>query len=94
MTLYKLKKSCYLLSCLDARRMLLFMVEHVFLWMGRFGQCIMWVHNTQCGERGGQRAEKSFLCVNFSCLAINKDFISHNQASWCKVPASQEEQIL
>ena len=39
---YKIKKECYLLrSCLDAGKILLFMVEQVFLPMGRFGPCIM-----------------------------------------------------
>lgn len=26
------------------------------------------------GERGGERTEKSFLCLNFSCLAIKYEF--------------------
>ena len=26
------------------------------------------------GEKGGQRAERSFLCLNFSCLAIKYEF--------------------
>ena len=39
---YKIKKECYLLrSCLDAGKILLFMVEQVFLPMERFGPCIM-----------------------------------------------------
>ena len=38
MTPYKIKKECHLLrSSFDASRMLLFMVEQVFLPMGRFG---------------------------------------------------------
>ena len=61
---YKIKEECYLLrNCLvNARRMLLFMFEQVFLLMGE-----VWsMHNadTQCrysrGEREGKRAEKFF----------------------------------
>ena len=38
MTPYKMKKECYLLKdyLIGARRMLLFMVEQVFLPLGRF----------------------------------------------------------
>ena len=33
-------------SCLgDARRMLLFMVEQVFLLIRRFGECVTQIHN-------------------------------------------------
>ena len=55
----KIKKECYLFrSCLvGARRMLLFMVDQVFLpmeKMGRFGGCIMQIFNGgYSGERGG-----------------------------------------
>ena len=46
-THYKTKKErCHLRSCLGgAGKMLLSMVELVFLPMGRFGQCIMQIHN-------------------------------------------------
>ena len=63
-TPYKIKKDCFLLrSCLvGARRMLLFMIEQVFLLMGE----VWLVHNadTQCtvggrGETKGQR--RSFV---------------------------------
>ena len=76
MSAYKIKKECYLLrSCLvDAGRTLLFMLEQVFLLMGSFGGCLMQIHDAQGGERGGQRAEKNFLCLNFSCLAIKYEF--------------------
>ena len=61
---------------LDARRMLLFMVEQVFLLMGE-----VWVmHNagTQCrvGDEGRPKVREEFLCLNFSCLDTNKSFIS------------------
>ena len=52
-----------------ARRTVLFMAEQVFLPMGEF----WWMHNAQCGERGGQRAEK-FSCLSFSCLSIKYEF--------------------
>ena len=49
MTPYKIKKACYLLRSflVGARRMLLFMVEQVFLPMGSFGGCIMQIYNAQ-----------------------------------------------
>ena len=52
MTPYKIKKEYYLSrSCLvDAGRMLLFMVEYVFLLMGG---CIMQIHNAELGETRG-----------------------------------------
>ena len=72
-----MKKECYLLrSCLvDAGRMLLFMVEQVFLLMGE----VWWMHNvgTQCTVEGREEAkgQRKFLCVlNFSCLAIKYKF--------------------
>ena len=73
---YKIKKECYLLrSCpVDARTMLLFTVEQVFLPMGDIWS--MQNADTQCtvvGERGGQWTE-TFLCLNFSCLAIKCEF--------------------
>ena len=60
--LYRIKKEGYLLRSrlVGARRTLLFMVEQVFLRMGPCGQCIVQIHGAQCGERGGQRAEKTF----------------------------------
>jgi len=33
----------------------------------------MWIHNVQCGERGGQGAEKTFI-LNLSCLTIKHEF--------------------
>ena len=46
---YKSRKECYLLkSCLvGARGMMLFMIEQVFLTVGRFAQCIMEIENAQ-----------------------------------------------
>ena len=51
------------LSCLvDARRLLLFIAEQVFLLMGRFGQCLIWVHKAQLkGERKPKGREKNFF---------------------------------
>ena len=73
-TLYNIKKECYLLiSCFVNARKLLFMIEQILLLMGE-----VWVrHNTdaQCTgtERGHLRAE-NFLCANFSCLAKKYEF--------------------
>ena len=52
MASYKIKKEYYLSrSCLvDAGKMLLFMVEYVFLPMGGH---IMQIHNVELGERRG-----------------------------------------
>ena len=64
-------------SCLVyAGRMLLLMVEQVFLPMGEVWS--MPDAKTQCtvGERGGQKAEKNFFCLNFSYLAIKYEFYS------------------
>ena len=40
------------------------------------------MHNAdaQCtvGGEGRPKGRKEFLCLNFSCLAINMNFISHN----------------
>ena len=69
-----LKKECYLLrSCLvGARRMLLFMVEQVFLLMGEVGRCMIQIYNAQ--ERGERRLKgrDNFLFLNFflSCHKI------------------------
>ena len=48
-TPYKIGKACYLLrSCLvGAGRMLLFMVEQVFLLMASFDRCVMQAHSAQ-----------------------------------------------
>ena len=74
MTLYKVKKECYpWRSCLVDTKRTLFMVEQVLL-VGRFAQCITLMHNAWCWERWGQR--RMFM-LNFSCLAINMNFISH-----------------
>ena len=71
---YYIKKECYLVrSCLlGARRMLLFMVEHVFLPVGE-----VWLRQNAeawCtwGEREGQRAEKNFYV--YISLAIRYEF--------------------
>ena len=58
---------------IDAGRILLFPVEMGEVWS---------MHNadTQCtvpGERRPKGREHSFLCLNFSRLAIKYEFISH-----------------
>ena len=74
-TLYKVKKECYpWRSCLVDAKRALFMVEQVFLLVRRFGQCIMLMHSAWCWERWGQRR---IFMLNFFCLAINMNFISH-----------------
>ena len=64
---YKIKKECYLLrSCLvDAGRMLLFMVEQVFL--PREEAWLIYSADTQytVWERGGRRAEKKNFMYKF-----------------------------
>ena len=50
------------------------------LWMNRYsmkgkaGPCITQIHNAQYVGRGGQRADKNFSCLNFSCLVIKYEF--------------------
>lgn len=70
MTPYKIKKeSCFV----DARRMMLFMVEQVCL-----------IHNadrytmSSRGERDCPRAKKIFSCLSFSCPALKCEFFSHH----------------
>ena len=65
----------YLLrSCLgDAKKMLLFLVEQVFLLMGKSGWYMMQILNAQWkGERRPMGRE--ILCLNFSYLAIKYKF--------------------
>ena len=48
MSPYKMEKEYYLSKdCLDAWRMLPFMIEQVFLPEERFGLCIMQIHSAQ-----------------------------------------------
>ena len=76
-TPYKIKKECFLLrSChADARRMLFFMVEQVFLLMGE-----VWsMHNIDIqwpvgGERRPKGREECIYVEIFSCLAIKHEF--------------------
>ena len=68
---YKIKEECYLLrSCLvDAGRMLLFMVEQVFLLMGE-----VWsMHNadTQCMVEGREEAKRQRKFFIFLVLGIS-----------------------
>ena len=56
----------------------------------------MQIHNAQCGERGGQKAEKNFMCLGLSCLAIRYEFYFTNLtgprdmlADWLTTNASQ-----
>ena len=41
---------------------------------GKVGPCITQIHNAQYVGRGGQRADKNFSCLNFSCLVIKRTF--------------------
>ena len=58
-SLAEIKKECYLSrSCpINAKRMLLFMVEQVFLPMGEFGWCIMQIYNHSWDGGGGEEAK-------------------------------------
>ena len=68
---YKIRKEGYVLSiCLaDARRMLPFMVEQVFLLTGMFG-----MHNvdTQCAVEGREEAkeQRNYFMVKFSLTRL------------------------
>ena len=59
---FRIKKECYLLrSCLvDARRMLFFMAEQVFLPVGQ----VWWMQNpdTQCTVEGREEAKGQRKC--------------------------------
>ena len=74
MTPYKIKKECHLLrSCLvDARRMLLFMVEQVFLPIEEVWS--IQIHNAQGEEERRPKGREIFLCLNLSYLAIKYEF--------------------
>ena len=64
---YEIKQEGYLLRSylVDARRMLFFMAEQVYLPMGRSGRCKMQIPNAQ--QRGERRPKgrETFLCSNF-----------------------------
>ena len=64
MTPYKIKKACYLLRSflVGARRMLLFMVEQVFLLIGEFNV------DTQCTVKGRKevKEQRKFFMFKFS----------------------------
>ena len=74
---YKIKKECYLLRShlVATRRRLLFVVEQVFLLMGK----VWFMHRSdvQCTveRREGTKGQKKNLHLNFSRLAINYEFI-------------------
>ena len=74
MASYKIKMECYLLrNCLvDARRMLLFLIEQVFLLLGEV--CSMPNADTQCtvvGKEEAQGQRKFFMFKFFlSCHKI------------------------
>ena len=56
-------------GCLiNARRMLVFVVEQVFLptWM------VWWIQNVdaRCTAEGRPKGRENFVCLNFSCFAI------------------------
>ena len=59
---------------IDARRMLLSMVEQLFPPMGEVWS--MHDTDTQCTVWGERRPKgrEDFLCLNFSCLAIKYEF--------------------
>ena len=73
MTPYKIKKECYLLrSCLvDTRRMLLFMVEQVFLPIEVWS---IQIHSAWEEEKRRPKGREIFLCLNLSYLAIKYEF--------------------
>ena len=73
MTPYKIKKECYLLrSCLvDTRRMLLFMVEQVFLPIEVWS---IQIHSAREEEKRRPKGREIFLCLNLSYLAIKYEF--------------------
>lgn len=77
--LYKMKQEgCLQRSCLvDARRILLFMVEQGFLLMGE--DWLMYNTDTRCAVQGREEAigREKFLCSNFSRLALEYGFLSH-----------------
>lgn len=82
MTSYKIKKSC-LKSCLvDAKGMLLFMAEEVFLPMGEIWS--MHDTNPQCTVRGKRRSKgrEEFLWLSLSCLVIRYEFYFMPQGSF------------
>ena len=91
---YKINKECYLLrTCLvGAMRMLLLMVEQVFLPMREV--CSMHNVGTQHTVRGERRPKgrENFSCLNFSCLAIKYEF--HFTLATSTPNTSQEGELL
>ena len=81
MTPYKIKKEGYLLRrCLDgAGRILLFLYGCACISAN--GEVLL-IHkeDTQSTVRGERRPKgrENFLCLNFSCLAINYGFLFHS----------------
>ena len=57
---------------IDAKKILFFIVEQVFLLMGKWGWCcLIHTRNTQWGKREGQKADKFFFFTFFlSCYKI------------------------
>ena len=64
---HKIKKGGYRLrSCLvGAGRMLLFIVEQVFLPMARFVPCIKQTHNAQERAKRKPKGRENVFCLNF-----------------------------
>ena len=62
---YKIKKEGYLLRSyfVDARKLMLFMVEQVFLLMGSLSQCMIHVHNARRARMA--KGWKNFVMFNF-----------------------------
>ena len=85
-TLYEIKKECYLLrSCLvDARRMLLFMVHRYSCPWERFGWHKTQINNTPSGERRGQKAENNLLKKKFF-LSCHKIWILYHTSNFGKM---------
>ena len=81
-TSFKIKKSCLKSGLVDARGMLLFMVEEVFLPMGEIWS--MHDANTQSTVRGNRRPKgrEEFLWLNLSCLVIRYEFYFMPQGSF------------
>lgn len=81
-TSYKIKKSCLKSGLVDARGMLFFMVEEVFLPTGEIWS--MQDANTQCIVRGNRRPKgrEEFLWLNLSCLVIRYEFSFMPQGSF------------
>lgn len=67
--LIRLRRKAILRSYfVDARRLMLFMVEQVFLLMGSFSQCMIHVHNARRARMA--KGWKNFVMFNFPWLSF------------------------